>query len=123
MGRKHYQTVDPPPPPAKERTPRWCPSTNSSLQNSIFEIHQNFNISYFPQFNLSFEKNITFQICPKITPKFTQNRLTVVAKISIKIQRCLKRDREIGRNAMLRDVKTAFTFTPALIKQQVLPTC
>ena len=36
----------------------WYPFTNySSIQNSIFQIHQIFNIfSYFPEFNLFFEK-------------------------------------------------------------------
>ena len=73
VGWKHYQ----------------YPSNNSSLQISICQIHQIFNISYFLQFNLSFEKKYLF---PKITQKFTQNRLTVVNVMSIEIQRCLKRD-------------------------------
>ena len=34
--------------------------------------------------------------------------------MSIGIWRRLKRDRDIGRKAVLSDVKTAFTFTPAL---------
>ena len=46
MGWKHYQTLG----------TVWCPSTNSSLQMSIFQIQQIFVISYFPQFNKSFEK-------------------------------------------------------------------
>ena len=37
--------------------------------------------------------------------------------ISIGIWRRLKRDRDIGRKAVLGDVKTAFTFTPALRSQ------
>ena len=45
------------------------PSTNSSLQISIFQIHQTFNISYFPQFNLSFEKKYLFPKTPKNHPK------------------------------------------------------
>ena len=61
-------------------------------------------------------KNISFQQCPKITQKFIQNRQTVVNEISLRIWRCLKRDRDTGRKAVLNDVKTAFTFTPALIK-------
>ena len=40
----------------------------------------------------------------EITQKSTQNRQTVVD---------LKRDRDIGRKAVLNDVKTAFTCTPA----------
>ena len=50
----------------------WCQSTNSSLQISIFQIHQIFNISYFPQFNLSFEKislSQNAQKSPKNLPK------------------------------------------------------
>ena len=51
MGWEPYQTVDP-----LEKEPQVCRglfgvrSINSSLQNSIFQIHQIFNISYFPQF-------------------------------------------------------------------------
>ena len=63
----------------------WYPPINSSLQISIFQIHQIFNISYFPQFNLSFEKNISFQKYPKITQKFTQNRLTAVNEMSWRV--------------------------------------
>ena len=58
LGWKQYQTVDPPPHPSLKSEPQLegdCPSTNSSLQISIFQIYQIFNISYFPQFNLSFE--------------------------------------------------------------------
>ena len=53
MGWKHCQTVD-------HRN-----SSNSSLQISIFQIHQIFNISYFPQFNLTFEKEYLFPKSPK----------------------------------------------------------
>ena len=38
--------------------------------------------------------------------------------MSIGIWRRLKRDRDIGRKAVLSDVKTAFTFTPALTKRE-----
>ena len=118
MGWERYQTVNPQKRAKGWWGTVWCPSTNSALQISIFQIYQIFNSSYFPQFNLSFEKKISFQKCPKTTQKFTQNRLTVLNKISIEIQRCLKRDRDIGRKAkvMLSDLKTAFTCTPALIK-------
>ena len=60
----------------------WYPSTNSSLQISIFQIHKIFNHSYFPQFNLSFEKNYIF---PLFLFKFTANRQTVFVVISIEI--------------------------------------
>ena len=71
MGWKHYQTVD---------HPKWelqvgrglfdiRLSTNSSLYISIFQIYQIFNISYFRQFNLSFEKKYLFPKIPKNHPK------------------------------------------------------
>ena len=70
MGWKHYQTGDPRKREAQVAlgTLRY-PSTNSSLQISIFQIHQIFNISYFPQFNLSFEKKYIFPKKPKNHPK------------------------------------------------------
>ena len=46
------------------------PSTNSS----IFKIHQIFNISYFPQFNLSFQKK------KKLFPKIAKNRPKIYKK-------------------------------------------
>ena len=109
MGWKHYQTVDHP-----KREPQvgsgLYPPINSSLQIAIFQIHQIFNISKFPQINLSFEKkNISLF---KSAQKFTQNRLTVVFETSIEILRYLKRERDIGRKAVLSDVKTAFTCAP-----------
>ena len=79
-----------------------------SIKSSTF--HISLNLTY------PLRKNISFQKCPKITVKFTLNRLTEVNEISIEIKRCLKRDRDIGRKAVLSDVKTAFTCTPALIK-------
>ena len=51
----------------------WCPCTNSSLQISIFQIHQIFNISYFNQLNLSFEKKYLF-------PKMSKTRLKIYTK-------------------------------------------
>ena len=51
--------------PDSRPPPVWYPSTNFSLQISIFQIHQIFNISYFPQFNLSFEKKYLFPKTPK----------------------------------------------------------
>ena len=109
MGWEPYQTVDP-----LEKEPQVCRglfgvrSINSSLQNSIFQIHQIFNISYFPQFNLSFEKKNPFTECPKIIQKFTQKRKTLVNVLSGAIWHCLKRERDIGTKATLSDIKTAF---------------
>ena len=110
MGWKHYQTVDPSlpsplPSPARQRAQGgqgtvWCPSTNSSLQISLFQIHRTFHI--FLNFPDPLRKNISFPKCPKITQKFTQNRQTEVNVIRIEIWRCLKRDRDTGRKALLR---------------------
>ena len=47
----------------------WCPSTNSSLQISIFQIRQIFNIPYFPQLNLSFQKKISLSQNAQTSPK------------------------------------------------------
>ena len=77
MGWKHYQTVD---------HPKREPQVGSGLFGIRLPIlhfkflftkgHQIFNISYSPQFNLSFEKKYLFPKMPKITQKFTQNRPT-----------------------------------------------
>ena len=107
MGWKHYQTVD---------HPKREPQVGSGLFGIRLLIlhfkfpftkgHQIFNISYSPQFNLSFEKKCIFPKMPKNHP--------VVNVMSIEIQSCLKRGRDIGRKAVLCHVKTAFTCTPAL---------
>jgi len=115
MGWKHYQTFDP------QKESPWLVGDclvkiyTFLLQIPISQIHQIFNISYLPQFDLSFEKKyISFQKYLKIIQKSTQNRKTLVNEISRGIWRCSKRERDIGRKAILNDVKTAFTFTPAL---------
>ena len=59
-------------------------------------------------------KNLSFSKHLKITQKFTQNCQIVDNVLSIGIWRRLKRDRDIGRKAVLSDVKRAFTLTPAL---------
>ena len=76
MGWKHYKTGDPPPQKKKKkREPQvgrgtvWYPSSNSSLQIFIFEIHQIFNISYFPHFNLKY-----------LFPKIPQNHPKIYTK-------------------------------------------
>ena len=97
-------------------------SINSLLRISIFQIHQIFNISYFPQFNLSFKKNISFPKCPKVTQKCTQNRKTLRNVLSGGNWRCLKRERDIGTKAMLNDVKTAFRWNPTLTAPLKPPT-
>ena len=90
MGWNHYQTlVQPSPPPTskKRRKPQVGrglfgvhASSNSSLQLSLFQNHEIFNILYFPQINLSFTEINLFLKCPDITQKFTQNRKTLVMR-------------------------------------------
>ena len=47
----------------------WCPSTNYSLQISIFQIHQIFNFIIFLNLNYHLrKKNLSFPKCPK-SPK------------------------------------------------------
>ena len=84
------------------------PSTNSSLQISIFQIHQIFNISYFPQFNLFFEKKSLFTKMPKNHPKIYTKPPNGGYGYKHRDFALLK------TKAVLRDVKTAFTCTPAL---------
>ena len=122
MGWKHYRTVDPPPPPPnKKGSPRLVGDCLVSFyqfftSNFNFPIHQIFRIFHiFLNLTYPLRKNISFPKCPEITQKFSQNRQTVIMVISIQILRCLKRDRDIGRKAVLSDIKTAFTCTPALL--------
>ena len=71
MGWKHYQTVD---------HPKREPQVGRGLFGVhllifhfksvlIFQIHQIFTISYFPQFNLSFEKKISLSKNAQRSPK------------------------------------------------------
>ena len=115
MDWKHYQTVDP-----LQKVPQvgrglfgirvlilhFKFQFSKSVKSSTFHIF--LNLTYPLRKNLSFPKHL------KITQKFTQNCQIVDNVISIGIWRRLKRDRDIGRKAVLSDVKTAFTFTPAL---------
>ena len=127
MDWKHYQTVDP-----LQKEPQvgrglfgirvlilhFKFQFSKSVKSSTFHIF--LNLTYPLRKNLSFPKHL------KITQKFTQNCQIVDNVISIGIWRRLKRDRDIGRKAVLSDVKTAFTFTPALIIKKlkfVLLTC
>ena len=103
MDWKHYQTVDP-----LQKEPQvgrglfgirllilhFKFQFSKSIKSSTFHIF--FNLTY------PLRKNISFPKHPKITQKFTQNR------------QILKRDQDIGRKAVLSDVKTTFTCTPAL---------
>ena len=112
---KHYQTVDP---LQKESQVgrglfgirvlilHFKFQFSKSVKSSTFHIF--LNVTYPLRKNLSFPKHL------KITQKFTQNCQIVDNVISIGIWRRLKRDRDIGRKAVLSNVKTAFTFTPAL---------
>ena len=70
MGWKHLQTAD---------HPKREPQVGSGLfgirllilhfKFQFFKIHEIFNIAYFPQFNLSFEKKHLFPKVPKNHPK------------------------------------------------------
>ena len=83
---------------------------SKSIKSSTFHIF--LNLTY------PLRKNISF---PKFTQKFTENRQTVVSKIRREIKCRLKRDRDIGRKAVLSDLKTAFTCTPALTQALFSP--
>ena len=86
MGVKHYQTVDRP-----KREPQvggglfgirllilhFKFQFTKSIKSSTFHIS--------PNLTYPLSKNISFQNGPKITQKFTQNRLTVVNVISREI--------------------------------------
>ena len=86
MGWKHYQTVEP-----LQKEPQvgrglfgirllilhFKFQFSKSIKSSTF--HISLNLTY------PLRKNISFQKCPKITQKFTQNRLTVVNVMSTEI--------------------------------------
>ena len=86
MGWKHYQTAD---------HPKREPQDGSGLFGvRLVILHFKFQFSksiksstFHISLNLTYplRKNISFQKCPKITQKYTQNRLTVVIEISIEI--------------------------------------
>ena len=115
MGQEHYQTVD-----HLKKEPqvgRGLFAVRLLILHLKFQFSKSIKSSTFHIFlNLTypFRKNISCTKCPKITQKFTQNRQTVVNKISREIQRCLKRDRDIGRKAVISDIKSTCTFTPSL---------
>ena len=116
MGWKHYRTADYP-----KREPQVGSGLfgtrllilhfkfqfTKSIKSSTFHIPL---ILTYPQ-----RKNISFQKCPKITQKFTQNRPTVVNVMNIEIQHCLKGDRDIGRKAVLSHVKQPSGVSPATL--------
>ena len=65
MGWKHYQTAD-----SRKREPQVGRGLfGIRLLILHFQIHQIFNISYFPQFNLSVEKKYIFPEIPQNHPK------------------------------------------------------
>ena len=82
MGWKHYQTVD---------HPKREPQVGSGLLglrllflHFIFQFSKSINASAFHIFlNLTYP--LRKYLCPKISQKFTQNRLTVVNEMSIEI--------------------------------------
>ena len=117
---KHYQTVDPLQKEPQVR--RGLFGIRLLILHFKFHFSKSIKSSTFHIFlNLTcpLRKNISFPKHPKITQKFTQNRQIVVNEISIGISRRLKRDRDIGRKAVLSDLKTAFTCTPALRMEKI----
>ena len=86
MGWKHYQIVD-------------HPKKESQVGSGLFGIRllflhlkfqftkSNKSSTFHISLNLTYplRKNISFQKCPEITQKFTQNRLTVVNVMSVEI--------------------------------------
>ena len=118
---KHYQTVDPL--QKESQVGRGLFGIRVLILHFKFQFSKSVKSSTFHIFlNLTYplRKNLSFPKHLKITQKFTQNCQIVDNVISIGIWRRLKRDRDIGRKAVLSDVKTAFTFTPALTA--VVPT-
>ena len=86
MGWKHYQTID---------HPKREPQVGSGLFGiRLLILHFQFQFSksiksstfhIFLNLTYALRKKISFQKCPKISQKFTQNRLIVVNEISIEI--------------------------------------
>ena len=109
-----------PPPPHKKREPqigRGLFGVHLLILHFRFQFSKSIKTSTFHTFlslTYPFRKNISYPKCPKITQIFTQNCQTVVNKITRGIWRCLKCYRDIVGKAVLSDVKTAFTCTPAL---------
>ena len=86
MGWKHYQTVDHP--KREPQVGRGLFGIRLLILHFKFQFTKSiksstFQISLYLTYPL--RKNISFQKCPKITQKFTQNRLTVVNVMSIEI--------------------------------------
>ena len=115
MDWKHYKTVDPL--QKESQVGRGLFGIRVLILHFKFQFSKSVKSSTFHIFlNLIYplRKNLSFPKHLKITQTFTQNCQIVDNVISIGIWRRLKRDRDIGRKAVLSDVKTAFTFTPAL---------
>ena len=66
---------------------------SKSIKSSTFHIF--LNLTY------PLRKDISFPKCSEITQKFTQNRKTLIYALNGEIWRCLKREQDIGRKAML----------------------
>ena len=94
-----------PPPPQKKRRERerapgwlagtvWCPFTNSSLQVSIFPIHQIFNILYALNLTYPLRKIYLSQNSQISDPKIYTKPQKVGYVLSEGIWLCLKRERK-----------------------------
>ena len=86
MGWKHYQTAGHP--KREPQVGRGLFGVHLLILHFKFQFTKSIKSSTFHiSLNLTYplRKNISFQKCPKITQKFTQNRLTVVNVISREI--------------------------------------
>ena len=107
MSWEHYQTVDP-----LNKEPQVCRGlfgVRLLILHFKFQFSKSIKSSTFHIFlNLTYplRENISIPKYPKITQKFTQNRKTFLNVPSGGVSRCLKRERDIGTNATLSDVKT-----------------
>ena len=115
------QKIPPPtsPPKKNKQTNKWyrtirCPSTNSSRQISIFQIHQIFNISYFLNLTYPFGKKSLFPKMPKNHPNIYTMKW---AERLLVLLESWRRYWQKGR-VTVSDVETAFTFSPALTNKE-----
>ena len=114
MGWEHYQTVN-----TSKESPRFGVRLlilhfkfqfSKFIKCWTFHIFLNLTCPLKKKISISQKKK---QKSPKNLHKTDRQR--VVKWNKQRDLRCLKRDRDIGRKAVLSDVKTVFTFTPAIM--------
>ena len=87
MGWKHFQTVEPPPPPLSKESPKLVGGL-FGIRLLILHIKFQFSKSIKSSTShifLNLTYSFSFPTFPKIVQKFTQNRQTAVIEISIDI--------------------------------------